>query len=131
MAKKAAHRPTKLTKKMVETLEEYIGHPQIAGHPIPSQIGFCFYAKIDESTPAKWKKQQKDNENYKEFFSTFRRLGTLSQLTLFHGGLLGEFKEGMAKFGLSAWHNWRDKSDVTTDDQKMDGIQVINYGEKK
>lgn len=104
-------RPTKFEPHMIPVIEAYLEECKNAkdGESLPTVAGLALRLKVSRDTLYAW------GEANKEFSDTFHDLQATQEDMLVRYGLAGKYNSTIAKLLLSAKHNYREKSDVTTD----------------
>lgn len=90
---------------------------------IPTIESFAVRLGVNKTTLYEW---AKDNE---EFSNALSRIKTEQQKRLMNSGLSGDYNPTIAKLVLSANHDMREKSDVTSDEKPI-GKPIENAIEK-
>lgn len=110
-------RPTDYDDKVLEDTEWYLEHynDEEIGDAIPQIAGLAKYLKVSRDTIYEWM----THEDKKEFSDTCKAILSEQELALINKGLTGEFNPAFTKFVLSANHNMREKSDVTSDGKQL------------
>lgn len=80
---------------------------------IPTLEGFCLMLGINDDTLVEWRKI------HKKFSAAVRKIELTQKQRLFNEGLAGRYNPMIAKLGLSANHGMKERTDVTSDDQKL------------
>lgn len=112
-------RPTKYDDEVLVKTEEYFKRATF-----PTIEGLSLSLDLDTDTINEW--IDKEGKYYKPQFSvTVRKLLARQSHELQEKGLTGEFNAQMSKFLLSANHNKREKSDVTTNDETMNNGPIL------
>ena len=97
---------------------------------LPSVVDFAVEVGVSKQTIYNWYDEgmKKDATDERAYFSkkldSLRSLGEKSIIDARNNGYIDPV---FAKFLLSAWYNYREKSDVTSDDKPLDTIMKINY----
>lgn len=89
---------------------------------LPTLEGFARYIGVHKSTLYDW------DQKYDEFSDSLDKIRIEQQERLINSGLSGEYNSTIAKLILSSNHGYREKSDMTTDGEKIN-VAVINYAE--
>jgi len=80
---------------------------------IPTIEGFAQFVGVNKTTLYEWEKIHEDISNALE------KLRTEQKQRLLDNGLSGKYNPTIAKLVLSANHNMREKTDVTTDGKEL------------
>jgi len=80
---------------------------------VPSMAGLAAELKVNKSSLYEWGKK------HEEFSKLLGDLVEQQEAMLLEGGLSGDFSPVITKLILSARHEYREKSDVTTDGKAM------------
>lgn len=126
--KHAGGRPTKYTENMPERVLEYLKECQdeydefhktrgeksdsferVLTVKLPTTYGFAKFIGVDETTIYEWEK------NHPLFSQSLDKIKAEQRQRLLQKGLSGEYNPVIAKLILSANHDMREKSDMTTD----------------
>jgi predicted DNA-binding protein YlxM (UPF0122 family) len=107
----------KFTKKAIEYLEKY----KELDEKVPSIEGFAEFIEVSKKTIYNWCKEKENSELIAsdKFLHALERIKTKQGRILQNSGLDGTFNSTITKLMLSANHDMREKSDVTTDDKPM------------
>lgn len=116
-------RPTEYKEKFIEDMAKYI--EGCKDKELPSVEGFAVMLGVSKKSIYNWSKKNK------EFLHALEYLKTVQCRNLMNGGLLGAYNSTIAKLILSANHNMREKSDLTTAGKELprpiiDVIQTDN-----
>lgn len=85
---------------------------------LPTIEGFARFIDVNKTSLYEWEKQ------HPEFSNALDKIRTEQHDRLINSGLSGDYNSTIAKLVLSSNHGYREKSDVTTDDEP------INYDVK-
>ena len=124
-----AGRPTKLTPEMMKKAEGFLDwnatqtltrYFNTKDGPVTQQIpkpptmtGLALYLEVDRTTLNEWAKENK------EFSHIFTQVRAKYEESLVGNGLSETYNPGLAKFLLSADHDKREKSDITTNGKDL------------
>lgn len=86
---------------------------------LPKIASLALMLGVSKETINQWEKQ------YPKFSDATDKVRALQEEKLLDEGLAGNYNPMIAKLGLSANHGMREKTDVTTDDKPIEGIQVV------
>jgi hypothetical protein len=130
-------RPTKYTPELIDKVKEYLdqcqdewdefhktrgdksdSYERVLKAKVPTREGFAIYIDTTTNTLTDWE------EKYPDFLRALKVIDQTQKERLFQGGLSGTYNPIIAKLGLSANHGMREKSDITTDDQKITSVKV-------
>lgn len=130
-------RPTLYTEDMPEKVVEYLNqcndewteyhktrgeksdsYDRILKVNLPSNEGFARYIGVVVSTLHNWA------EEHADFLVALELIASAQKERLFNEGLAGNYNPIIAKLGLSANHGMKERSDHTTDDDKITSISV-------
>ena len=118
-------RPTKYTPAILKRAKQYL--PQCNDQIItdeygkvvrvivrlPKLAGLALWLNVSPQTLTRW------GDKYKEFWEVINDVNTAQEDRLVDSGLSGNYNPTIAKLIISAKHNYREKSDVTTDDKPI------------
>lgn len=112
-------RPTDYTtdKEMCAKVDEYIAKVELEDK-LPMIEDFALMLGKDDDTIVEWRKK------YPKFSAACKKIDIKQKISLARDGLSEKYNPGMAKFLLSANHGMREKSDVTTDDKPVEGVNM-------
>ena len=99
-------------------LEDYLALCQKA-HNLPSIKGYGLFLGVGHQTVVNWQNAHKD------FKHAMQTLKTLSEEILVNGRLSKQYNPIMAKFILGSRHDFKEKSDVTSDDKAIKGVVFL------
>jgi len=85
---------------------------------VPSREGFAIYVGVCVDTLLNW------GDEHADFFGALKLIDQHQKERLFQEGLAGNYNPIIAKLGLSSNHGMRDKSDLTTDGEKVTKVSV-------
>lgn len=130
-------RPTKYDPAMCEKVVEYLNqcedvwteyhktrgeksdsYDRILKVNLPSREGFARYVGVVVNTLKNWGEENAD------FLTALSLIDQEQKKRLFEEGLAGNYNPIIAKLGLSANHGMREKTDITSDDQKITNVKV-------
>lgn len=116
-------RPSKYDPSFIQVVDEYLKTTGREQTKLPKRVDVALILDVDEDTLNNWAKENPD------FLGALTRVDMLQRSVLQDDGFYGgkEVNPRMAQFLLSANHNMREKSDVTTDGN---ALPVPIYGGK-
>lgn len=85
---------------------------------VPSREGLAKYLKVVVNTLKNWA------EEHPDFLTALNLVDQEQKERLFNEGLSGNYNPIISKLGLSANHGMRDKSDLTTDGERVTKVSV-------
>lgn len=114
-------RPSKYDPIFVSKIEDYlrsIGKEQMK---LPKRVDVALLLEVDEDTLNNWAKE------HPEFLGALTRVDQMQKSQLMDDGMYGgkEINARVAQFLLSANHGLREKSDITSDDEKIEGVVIF------
>lgn len=119
-------RPTDYQEAYVAKAELYLKKYKKLGDVVPTIEGFADFIGSTKKTIYNWCKITTDNDGKekesvasKEFLHAIDRIMNLQGKTLQNGSLKGTFNSTISKLLLSANHDMREKSDVTTNEKDI------------
>lgn len=138
-------RPTKYDPKYCEELEKYfdvepvkqtvktittkngtvIEEEGYLPNPMPFIVDFCKKIGISKSTFHLWVKE------HQEFSDAYMRIKEYQERHLVNNALLNNYNAGFASLVAKNWLGWKDKQDVTTNDEKLEGLVIIKNNDNK
>ncbi|WP_348271952.1 terminase small subunit [Rathayibacter sp. VKM Ac-2805] len=109
-------RPTKLTKRLVDRAEQYIG--EMARFELPSHVGLAIFLDVAESSLYLWR--DVDSDLGRRFSETLARIKTFQHYQALNKGLKGEWNSTIVKLVL-ANHGYAEKreTDLTTKGKEL------------
>ena len=120
-----AGRPSKYTSELLNKAESYLGDWRNHGDMIPSVEALSVFLNIARSTLYKWADEKP------EFSDILEDINVAQVRELINNGLSGEFNSNITKLVLGK-HGYKEKQDVTTDDNPISGLfQVELVSAKK
>lgn len=104
-------RPTKLTPEIFESTQEYFESckdhdDNKTPSELPTTAGLAVWLHVSQKTIFNWA------EGNEEFLQLLGDLNAEQEKRLINKGLLGEYNSNLAKFILSARHEYREKTDT-------------------
>ena len=130
-------RPTKYDRSLLEKANEYIkacedeetdwiktsgdkstSYEHRVKVKLPSIEGLALFLDVSRTTLYNW------SEKHKEFLYTLRRIERIQKEKLISSGLSGDYSPVIAKLMLSSNHNMREKTDLTSDNEKLQPVLV-------
>lgn len=111
-------RPTKLTPEILAKAKTYL--PWVKAHPFPDGtdrppklVSLSLFLGVDRNTITNWRKENPDfNDICAEITSAYEEV-------LVDNGLIGKYQPRVTTFLLSADHDKREKSDVTSEGKAL------------
>ena len=135
--KHAGGRPTKYNDKMVTRAEDYLAscvsevedyvktsgdksttYQRIVTANLPKMCGLAVCLKVNKSTLYEWA------EKNPKFSDVLDDIKEKKEDILLEGGLSGDFNPLITKLILSSRHEYREKSDVTSDGESIQPVLV-------
>lgn len=135
---KKTGRPTKYDDTILDKTQDYInscvdeydefhktrsdnsnGYDRLVKVNLPSVAGLAVYLRVSKSTIWLWAK------DYPDFSDALDEIAVLQEKRLVDGGMSGEYNSTIAKLVLATNHNYREKSDVTSDNEKLQAGVII------
>jgi hypothetical protein len=99
-------------------ISEYLQNCSTAKN-LPSIKGYGLYLGVGHQTVVNWQKVNKD------FKHAMQTLKALSEEILVNGGLSKTYNPIMAKFILASRHEFRERTDVTSDNKVVKGVVFL------
>ena len=133
-------RPSEYRVEFVEKAEEYLQHCQdsierelesVNSHTgrerfervvkvnLPTVEGFARFIGVTKQTLHNWAKENQD------FFDALEKVKVEQHDRLINNGLAGTYNPTIAKLMLSSNHGYKEKQDVTSDDEKLESGVVV------
>jgi hypothetical protein len=106
-------RPSKYTPDMPDRCRAYIKNYASFGNRLPAQPGFGLTVGVSEKTVANWGKE------HPEFLLALEELHSAQHQILLDKGLGCEFSSTITKLVLSSNHGYKERTDTTTADEKI------------
>jgi len=139
-------RPTKYTEDMPERVDAYLAeckvwweefhktrgdksdtYERILNVKLPMVEGFAEYIDVSKNTLYDWAKE------YPKFSDALDRIIRQQHNMLAQGGIAGHFNPVITKLMLSNNHGYREKSDVTSDNEALNAqpvlVKILRNGE--
>lgn len=114
-----AGRPTEYTEELLQKARDYVAFA-LSEEKLPSVAGLAKHLKIARSTIYDWASQ----EDKGEFSDILEDILSTQEEELINKGLTGKYNSTITKLVLSK-HGYSDKSDITTDGEKIQTGVVI------
>ena len=116
-------RPTKYDPAMVDEVDKYL--ETLNTNELPMMAGLALYLNVNKDTLVEWGKV------YPEFSVALKKLMTKQELQLVNDGIYGgkEVNPTIVKLLLQNNHGMRERTDVTSDDEKIVYPNVQNIFE--
>ena len=117
-------RPTKYDPSMINKAVEYLSTCGRKQTKLPTIEGFAIYLGVHRDTLYEWAKF------YKEFSDTLKEIEMLQKEQLINDGIYGgkEVNAVIVKLLLMTNHGMKERSDATSDDEKIQGLVIIKDG---
>lgn len=114
-------RPSEYEKSFCDDLEDYLTTTGKEQMSLPTIQGFALYLGFDDETLTEWAKI------HPEFSATLRKLKHLQAQQLINDGIYGgkEVNSTIVKLLLQNNHGMKERSDMTSGDEKLDQLVVI------
>lgn len=138
-------RPTEYKEEYIDKVDEYLEQCQekyeefhktrgeksdtyerIVKVNLPTIEGFSDFIDVNKSSLYEWEGQ------HTEFSDALNKIRRKQHERLVEGGLSGTYSPVITKLMLSNNHGYKEKTDVTTNDEKIEPISVsaVNKGEQ-
>lgn len=120
----AGGRPTKYDPSFVSKVDEYLAIATKENMHLPKIVSFAIFLGVNKTTLYEWA------NNYPEFSNSLSRILEAQEERLQDDGIYGgkEVNSTIVKLLLQNNHGMREKQDVTTDGEKMEGLVIIKDG---
>ncbi len=113
-------RPTKYRPEINDELDKYLETTGSAKRKLPTIQGFSLWLGVNDDTLNEWTK------TYPRFSATLERLKKLQAEQLIDDGTYDKSTNAtIIKLLLQNNHGMRERRDITTDDQKLEGLVVV------
>jgi len=119
VAKKKTGRPTKYRPDMPDRVREYIRNHEALGDVVPTVPGLACHIGTCEKTIFNW------GEEHPEFLRALSELHSAQHAKLVAGGLAGTYNATIAKLILSSNHGYRERTDITTNDEPIGAPMIV------
>ena len=127
-------RPTKYKSEYCRELDKYLKTTGKEQTSLPTMQGFALWIGVDTDTLNNWanKLDKKGKRIHKGFFGTLRKLKNLQAKQLIDDGIYGgkEVNATIIKLMLMNNHGMRERKDLTTDDEKLEGLVIVKNENK-
>lgn len=132
-------RPTKYNPDFVNELDNYLKTCGKEQTSLPTIEGFALFLGVHRDTLYEWADKKDDNGKliHPEFSDTLKDLEQIQKQQLIDDGIYGgkEVNATIVKLMLMNNHGMREKSDFTSDDDKIQSVDIsiiLNkvYGDK-
>lgn len=122
--KKRAGRPPEFKEEYIDKAEEYLSlkfdeykdGKQIV--KLPTIEGFAVFIGVHKSSLYEWEKKNL------RFSNALNKIRTEQQERLINKGLSNDYNSTIAKLILSSNHGMRERTDVTSDDERIERTEV-------
>lgn len=116
-------RPSKYDPKFVDKIGEYLKSVGREQTRLPKRVDIALLLDVNDETLIEWEKI------HPEFSATMSRVDQLQHSQLVDDGVYGgkEVNPQIVKLLLYN-HGYREKSDVTSADEKIDGLVIVKDG---
>ena len=104
----AGGRPSEYKKEYIASVDEYLEQYKDLGDTTPTKEGFAIFIGTTKPTIYAWA------EKHEEFLYALEKIESQQGRDLQNNGLSGKFNSTITKLMLSANHDMREKSDITT-----------------
>lgn len=124
MTKHAGGRPTKYDPKYIEEIDTYIA--SLNDNEVPLKEDFAFRIGVDDDTLDNWAKA------HPEFFGALKRIMQTQKIQLINDGIYGgkEVNPTITKLLLQNNHGMRERTDMTSGDEKIESVDISTLLEK-
>lgn len=118
-------RPTEYKEEYIDKVDEYLAvsvdkyDEKKLKVSLPTMGGFSLFIDVSEKSLYNWR------DEHPKFLQALSKIVKEQQKRLLDMGLSGEYNSTIAKLVLSANHGMREKSDVTTNDDKISGVVIL------
>ncbi len=124
-------RPTKYTKKFLETAKDYLENFEDYGDVIPSIAGLAVVSSLARETLRAWSHE----EDKAEFSVILANILSKQERVLVNKGLSGDFNSAITKLVLGK-HDYHDKADNVNTHQGPNGepltaVEIVTVSAKK
>ena len=106
-------RPPEYKEEYIASVDEYLEQYKDLGDITPTKEGFAIFIGTTKPTIYSWAKK------HKEFLYALEKIESQQGRDLQNSGLEGKYNPTITKLMLSANHDMREKSDVTTDGKEI------------
>lgn len=129
--------PTKYKEEYIEEVDKYIS--SLNDTEVPLKEDFAYRLGVDDDTLDNWAnaKDEEGKLKHPEFFGALKRITQKQKIQLINDGIYGgkEVNPTITKLMLMNNHGMREKTDFTSDDDKIQTIDItaiLNkvYGDK-
>lgn len=117
----AGGRPTKYDPSFVEEVDNYLTNVGKEQQHLPKVESFAIYIGVHKDSLYEWAKL------YPEFSDALKKIMLLQAEQLIDDGIYGgkEVNATIIKLLLQNNHGMREKTDTTTDGEKLEGLVII------
>ena len=121
-----AGRPTDYKEEYCSNVVDYLKTTGREQTTLPTIEGFCLYIGVPRRTVYEWR------DKHEEFSHTLDLILTVQKEQLTNDGIYGgkEVNATIVKLMLQNNHGMKERQDLTTDDEKMEGLVIIKDGDK-
>jgi len=125
-AKKTRGRPSKYRPEYVDEVNAYLATTGGPTMTLPTVEGFAIMLGVSTRALYRWSKK------HKEFRRTLGRIKQYQKVQLINDGIYGgkEVNSTIVKLLLQNNHGMKERSDITSKDDKLDSLIVVKDGDK-
>lgn len=117
-------RPSKYRKEYCKEVDKYLATTGGANMELPMVEGYAIRLGVSTRALYRWAKK------HKEFRRTLGRIKLYQKIQLVNDGIYGgkEVNSTIVKLLLQNNHGMKERQDVTSDNEKLDGLVIIKNG---
>jgi len=119
-------RPSKYKEEYCDFVDEYLKTTGGQNMNLPMVEGLAIELAVNKTTLYEWAKK------HKKFSNAIRKIKAFQKKQLVNDGIYGgkEINASIIKLLLQSNHGMRERQDITSKDEKMDGLVIIKNGDK-
>lgn len=141
ISKHAGGRPSKYNPIFINKVDEYIATTGKEQTELPTKEGFALFIEVDDDTLDNWANEKIKNKKGEDtdrllrpqFFGALKKLMMKQKTQLINDGIYGgkEVNSTIVKLLLQNNHGMKERLDATSDNEKLEGLNIIITEDKQ